>query len=113
MEKMIDRELARRAVPRRPTDAAVICRPYVSGATGQCVDGIMRNFSRQGSYVELCGTYECGTILIVRILACPWTTSALDDCDQPRTICLAEVKWCHQLDAGERHRCGMGLRYLD
>ena len=113
MGKMIDREIARRAAPRRPTDAAVICRPYVSGAAGQCVDGIMRNFSRQGAYVELSGRYECGTILVVRILDCPWTASALGDCDQPRTICLVEVKWCRQLEAKDPHRCGIGLRYLD
>jgi hypothetical protein len=93
-------------------ETAVTCRPYASVNTAPPSDGVMRNFSGSGSYIEICRTFKPGTILVVRILRYPPLPSMTAEADQPRSICLAEVKWQLELSAGASNRYGIGLRYL-
>lgn len=72
----------------------------------------MRNFSGSGSYIETRSTFKPGTILIVRMLRYPRLPSMTAEAGQPRSICLAEVKWQHELSAEASNRYGIGLRYL-
>jgi len=114
METQTQQKMVKRAAPRSPTETAITCRPYVSHRTVQTADGVMRNFSSHGSYVETSGQYKSGTILIVRMLRYPSVISTMQCDSQPRTICLAEVKWCRKLIEGNSNRrYGMGLKYLD
>jgi hypothetical protein len=113
MEIMINKKIVKRAASRSPTEAAITCRPYDSRGAVQTTDGVMRNFSSQGSYVETSGKFESGTILILRMLRYPSANATLADENQPRTIGLAEVKWRHKLSAGNGNRYGMGLKYMD
>ena len=73
----------------------------------------MYNFSNQGAYIETTGKYGTGTILIVRILGNPYISASMVDEVQPRSICLAEVRWQQQLVDENAIRYGMGLKYLD
>ena len=52
----------------------------------------MRNFSTEGSYIETSHKYQSGTILIVRIIHYPRLPISAANEEQPRSICLAEVK---------------------
>ena len=113
MENQAKKKRGQRIAPRSPTETAITCRPYVSYRAACTSDGVMRNFSNHGSYVETSGRFESGTILIVRMLRYPAVTSTLDCDSQPRTICLAEVKWRRKLVEGNGTRYGMGLKYLD
>ncbi len=103
----------RRAASRIPTEAIVTCRHHTSGDGGRSVEGIMRNFSMEGSYIETLLPFRPGAIIFMRVLryspASPDTTIQ----DQPRSICLAEVKWQQALVEEETFRYGMGLRYLE
>jgi len=101
-----------RAGPRNPTDAIINCRPYASSGATRSADGIMRNFSSQGSYIEVPHQFPSGTILLVRMLRFPTLPRLKADEEQPRSVCLAEVKWQREL-ADENAVCfGMGLKYL-
>ena len=113
MDNRIKPQMVRRAAPRSPTETAITCRPYVSYRAVQTADGVMRNFSSLGSYVETSGRFESGAILIVRMLRYPSVIPALECDHQPRTIGLAEVKWRQKLPGGDGNRYGMGLKYLD
>lgn len=109
---MKDEKEVQRASVRCPAQAAVTCRPYVSQRALTAADGILRNFSSQGSYVETTHKFEAGAILIVRMVRyAPSSSTAADY--QPRSIALAEVKWCRKLSEEMSDRYGMGLRYLD
>ena len=68
MEIMINMKIIKRENSRSPTEAAIICRPYLSCNAVQTANGVMRNFLSQGSCVETSGKFEPGTILIVRML---------------------------------------------
>ncbi|WP_419657223.1 uncharacterized protein Dvar_63550 [Desulfosarcina variabilis str. Montpellier] len=101
-----------RVTTRRSIEVAVVCRPFTSGGVDNTTEGVMVNFSNQGSYIEARGKYNAGTILVVRTVggmkAPPSTESG-----QPRSISLAEIKWLRKKD-GKNGRCyGLGLRYLD
>lgn len=95
------------------TEVAIICRPYASAGNERSVQGVMRNFSSQGSYIELDRKFKSGTILIVRTVGCLPTPALADRIENPRSICLGEIKWGQDLDDAAQPRYGMGLRYLD
>lgn len=103
----------KRIAPRNHTDAVVTCRPYGSTGAVRTADGVMRNFSSGGSYIETTDSYPSGTILILRMVRYPSIPASIEDNEHPRTICLAEVKWRRALADESAVRYGIGLRYLD
>ena len=112
MKATLEKEDRTRAVPRNPIEAAITCQLYTSHANGCASEGVMRNFSMEGSYIETCHQFKSGTILIVRIVKNPLKTSSGACVDHPRSICLAEVKWYHEIAEKNANRFGLGLRYL-
>jgi len=113
MPDMTMHNIKKRIAPRSLTDAAITCRPYGSTGAVRTSDGVMRNYSSGGSYIETTDSYPSGSILIVRMVRYPTMGSFLAEDDRPRSICLAEVKW-RQVVADETvTRYGIGLRYLD
>ena len=113
MEETTEKKNKKRDAPRNPTEAEITCRPYTSCGAICASDGVMRNFSSGGSYIETSHKYKSGTILIVRTLRYPPMPSSMADEEQPRTICVAEIKWQEELADDNAIRFGMGLRYLD
>lgn len=101
-----------RSVRRSPTDATITCRLYASSGASVAADGVMRNFSSQGSYIEIPHQFPSGTILIVRMLRFPAIVQPKGEEGGPRSIGLAEVKWFQKLPDPNADRYGIGLRYL-
>lgn len=112
MEATLDKEDRTRAVPRNPTEAAIECQPYTSSANIRASEGVMRNFSTDGSYIETSHKFKSGTILIVRIVRYPLLPFSAADEEQPKSICLAEVKWLQEMAEEKAIRFGLGLKYL-
>lgn len=112
MKKTSTTAPANRVETRNPTQAPVSCRLFTSGAIHAC-DGVMRNFSSGGSYIETSDTFAPGSILLIRMHLSPPLPSSLAAEEGLRTISLAEVKWRRQLSGVDAKRYGIGLRYLD
>jgi hypothetical protein len=102
----------KRAVQRHWVETTITCRPFVSDRPSRTVDGMMRNFSSRGAYIEAFRPFKPGTILIVRMIRYPSMPLSVDDADRPLSICLAEVKWLQELTEKTPVRYGMGMRYL-
>jgi hypothetical protein len=113
MEATSKKEKTRRTALRNHTQAHIICKPYTSDGVFRKVEGVMRNFSRNGSYIETSQPFKSGTILILRMEQYPSVPSSADSDQWPRSFCLAEVKWQQTMDDKETTRYGMGVRYLD
>jgi hypothetical protein len=111
-EDSMSRKRTQRAVPRNPTVAAITCRPYTSSGAVLVSDGIMRNFSSQGSYIETTHQFKSGTILILQMVRYPSMPASITHDARPRSICLAEVKWQQELIDENAIRYGIGLKYL-
>jgi hypothetical protein len=93
-------------------EAPITCQPFTSKETVGSLDGVMRNFSSTGLYIESDTKFNIGTVLIVRVTdypAGPW--SATGD-TLPRSISLAEVKWHQTVVRKDDVGFGMGLRYV-
>ena len=102
-----------RFATRTSTAAAVTCRPYVSNGAVRFADGIMRNCSGDGAYIESSRRFYVGTILVIRTVHEKRPATAAQSDPHPPSICLAEVRWWQERDAGRRTRYGMGVKYLD
>ena len=102
-----------RADDRIDTEVAIVCQPYTSNGKMRLAQGVMRNFSSQGSYIESNQKFKAGTILIVRMVGCLPAPSSIGSNEKPRSICLGEIKWEQDLQDVEKCLYGMGLRYLD
>ncbi len=94
-------------------EVEIICRPYTSAGNVRSAQGVLRNFSSRGSYIEIDRNFKSGTILIVRTVGCLPEPSSTGSNDNPRSICLGEIKWGQELTDAMEPRYGMGLRYLD
>jgi hypothetical protein len=113
MQNSPQKKPKQRIVPRNPTEAAISCRPLSSSGSPRTSSGVMRNFSSQGIYIETSHNYASGTIVIMRMVHYPPMPSSTADESQPRSICLAEVKWQQALADETAIRYGIGLKYLD
>lgn len=113
MQDIAESQTINRLAARNSTEAAIICQPFASSSTVCASDGVMRNFSSGGSYIETSYEYKTGTILIVRMIRYPAIPSSMADEEGLRSICLAEVKWRQELADENAIRYGIGLRYLD
>ncbi|BBO74103.1 hypothetical protein DSCW_15200 [Desulfosarcina widdelii] len=113
MKTTSKKEKTRRTTLRNHTRAHIICKPYTSGGIFRKVEGVMRNFSRNGSYIETSHPFKSGTILILRMEQYPSVPASVDSDQWPRSFCLAEVKWQQAMGDKETTRYGMGVRYLD
>jgi hypothetical protein len=101
-----------RASLRNATEAAVVCSPFTSNRTTHTTCAVIRNFSKEGSYIETSCKFKSGTILHLRMVDFPSLPPSLKTEDLPRSIFLAEVKWWKELvDEGIMHY-GLGLKYL-
>lgn len=102
----------KRNASRQPTEAFVTCHPYTSSGNQHATDGVMRNFSSDGFYIETSRPYISGTILFMRMVRYPQMHPTVTE-DHPRSICLVEVKWLQTLAHEDAIRYGMGVRYLE
>jgi len=103
----------RRIASRNHTEAVVACRPFTSGGATHMTDGVMRNFSEEGSYIETSREFKIGTILHLRMVHYPPRPLSLAAEELPRSICLAEVRWRQELIDENTIQYGFGLKYLD
>ena len=111
MGKTTPQKKCLRTASRQPTEAVVTCRPFTSSGSQHASDGVLRNFSNNGFYIETSCPYASGTILLMRTVRYP-TTLPTDADERPRSICLAEVKWMQTLAQADAVRYGIGGRYL-
>jgi hypothetical protein len=98
---------------RFATEVEIICQIFGSTRTMRSVQGLIRNFSRRGLYIETDHPFKTGTILIVRMVGCQSSLSTTECREIPRSICLGEIKWQQNLGPEEAPHYGTGLRYLD
>ena len=113
MEHTAKKVIEKRGSPRHSTAVEMVSRPYTSTGTIRQSNGIIRNFSNGGVYIETPHTYKSGTILVIRATMSAPASSACVTGEGLRTICLAEVKWQTDLSDQKLSRYGIGLRYLE
>jgi hypothetical protein len=111
MDNTTPQNEAKRTASRKTTEAFVTCRPFTSSGSQHSADGVLRNFSSNGFYLEASRPYASGTILLMRTVHYPPTPPLTAD-EKPRSICLAEVKWMQTLTSADTVRYGIGGRYL-
>ena len=112
MRKNAESKQSKRAALRMATDVFITWRPHTTKGIGRSTEGVMRNFSMEGVYIETHRPVQPGTIVVMRILHYP--PASLDRTGEhlPRSICLAEVMWQHVLTKHKTVWYGTGLRYL-
>jgi len=113
MQITMEEKEKRRVASRNPTEAAIACRPFTSSGAPHTADGVMRNFSEKGTYIETSREFKLGTILHLRMVRYPPRQPSLAAEALPRSICLAEVKWRQEMVGENTIQYGFGLKYLD
>jgi hypothetical protein len=112
MKDETGKEKIERSALRNPTEATISCRPFTCCGAGNTSDGVMRNFSSEGFYIETPYQYKPGNTLMVRMVRYPAIPPSISEEDRPRSICLAKVEWLQELADEYTTRYGMGLRYI-
>jgi hypothetical protein len=109
----MNQENKRRNASRNAGEAVIACRLFTSsGGANHTIDTIMSNFSEDGVYIESSRDFRIGALLHLRIVGYPITHQSILHEKQPRSNCLAEVKWRREkVELGTR-RYGLGLKYI-
>jgi hypothetical protein len=90
---------------------SIDCQPFSLVYETHQSEGILRNYSEEGAYVELPRPYNKGNILMMRLLE--ESPSVLDDeVGTCRSLSLAEVKWVRHIEGVGPPRYGIGLKML-
>ncbi len=63
MEDTTEKDNLERAAIRNPSEVDIICWPYTSNGTIRESEGVMRNYSTKGSYIETPCKFKSGIIL--------------------------------------------------
>jgi hypothetical protein len=102
----------RRETQRSQITAAVAFSCFTAGDTHRIFQGVVRNCAEGGLKIESNKGFSKGTILLIRMIKCPFHRLAPDVAEALRTILLAEVKWVRYFEDVRGNRCSMGVRYL-
>jgi hypothetical protein len=109
----MNQENKRRNASRNACKAVIVCRPFISSwGANYTKDAIMQNFSEDGVYIESSHDFRIGELLHLRIVGYPTTHQPILHKKQPRSNCLAEVKWRHEKVELSVRRYGLGLKYI-
>jgi hypothetical protein len=104
--------MERRISPRREIPAAVIFGCFNTSGTQRFFPGSLQDWAEGGMRIDSKAGFRKGTILLIRMLSCPFHQLAPEISQSVRTVMLGEVKW-HQTfqdELGTRHL--MGVRCL-
>jgi len=102
----------RREAQRSRITASVAFRCFTAGDTHRLYHGIVRNFSEGGLELESNKDFSKGSILLIRLIKCPFHRLAPEVTESIRTILLAEVKWVRYFEDVRGNRCRMGVHYF-
>lgn len=90
---------------------SIDCKPFSLVYETDLSEGILRNYSDEGAYVELPRPYNKGNILMMRLLE--ESPASLDEeVGTCRPLSLAEVKWVRHIEDVGPPRYGIGLKML-
>lgn len=106
-EEMVDK----RQDNRSGVAVSIDCQPFSLVYETDQNEGILRNYSDEGAYVELPRSYHKGNILLMRLLE--ESPTVLDEeVGTCRSMSLAEVKWVRPIEGVGPPRYGIGLKML-
>mgnify|MGYP001821763541 CR=1 FL=1 len=90
---------------------SIDCQPFSLVYETHQSEGILRNYSDEGAYVELSRPYHKGNIVMMRLLE--ESPAPLDEeAAACRPMGLAEVKWVRHIEGVGPQRYGIGLKML-
>lgn len=104
--------LEKRESSRNQTKTPVCHYLLTPPQDAELIDGILRNFSSEGVYMESSRLYPKGSVIVLRIIYYPHQHFSTGAKAAIRSISLAEVKWVHPLKRRFENCYGIGLRFL-
>ncbi len=102
----------KREAHRSRITASVAFSCFTAGDTHRIFQGVVRNCANGGLQIESNKGFSKGTILLIRMIKCPFHRLAPGVAEALRTILLAEVKWVRYFEDVRGNRCSMGVHYL-
>jgi hypothetical protein len=102
----------KRGAPRSKITASVAFSCFTAGDTHRIFHGTVRNFSEGGLELDSNKDFSKGSILLIRLIKCPFHRLAPEVTESIRTILLAEVKWVRYFEDVRGNRCRMGVHYF-
>lgn len=103
----------RRAVRSRVDDTCtVVLACFSTNGPQRFFTGTLKDCAEGGLQIESDRGFNPGTILMIRMMQCPFHRLAPEVNEMLRTVLLAEVKWLNSPSEAWSSRCCMGVRYL-
>jgi hypothetical protein len=99
----------KRAGKRYSCEISVACRYFNGEETSY---GKLLNYSEAGVYLESVSLFKEKSIIFIRVEEILSNAAQSNVNCAPRTITLAEVRWCKKISDADIARYAIGARYL-
>ena len=93
---------------RHSCEVSIVCHCYNQP---EIFNAKMLNYSKSGMYFKSNTALKQGANIYFKIINCPVFPSDPESCRGLRTVSLAEVRWCKELNNGNSGSFEVGVKY--
>ena len=104
--------MEKRTSPRHNKEASLLCIFLRTDRSDPGYTAKMVNYGGGGMCFESSRLLKPGTSVLCRLQDCSFNTADSKSFEGPRTISLAEVRWCKELRVIGKPCFGIGVKYI-
>ena len=104
--------MEKRNSPRHEKEASVLCSFLRTDTSDPGYMAKMVNYGGGGMGLESDRVLKPGTSLLCKLQDCSFSSVDSKSFEGPRTISLAEVRWCRELRGFGEPCFGIGIKYI-
>ncbi len=104
--------MEKRASPRHKKEASILCSFFRTDRFDPGSMAKMVNCGPGGMCLESSRLFKPGTSLLCKLKDCSFSTADSGCFEGPRSVSIAEVRWCKEIRDNGKTYFGIGVKYV-
>ena len=104
--------MEKRTSARHNKEASILCSCFRTDRSDQGYTAKMVNYGGGGMCLQSSRLIKPGTSLLCKLQDCSFNSADSQSFEGPRTISIAEVRWCKELRDIDKPCFGIGVKYI-
>jgi hypothetical protein len=104
--------MEKRTSPRHKKEASILCSFFRTDRSDPGYTAKMVNYGGGGMCLQSSRLIKPGTSLLCKLQDCSFSSADSQSFEGPRTISIAEVRWCKEISDIGKSCFGIGVKYI-
>jgi hypothetical protein len=104
--------MEKRNSPRHNKEASILCSFFRTDRSDPAYTAKMVNYGGGGMGLQSSRLIKPGTSLLCKLQDCAFSNADSQSFESPRTISIAEVRWCREIRNVDEPCFGIGVKYI-